>query len=79
MGLRGHLTFTTLGSGGFWGGRNAQCLAQGAPSSIQRRSSSICSGLSFLPLLGGGMRSDGSGELIRSISLLSDALPGTMA
>src|SRR5205085_4433102 len=42
-------------------------------------SESICWRVSFLPVLGGGMTSSGSLLVMRSISLLFEGFPGTMA
>ena len=47
------------------------------PAAIQRRTMSAWAGVSGLPALGGGIRSSGSSEAIRSQSSLSSGLPGT--
>ena len=44
--LRGQVLSETSGTAAFTGGMNDQCFAYGAPCSIQRLSSSFCSGLS---------------------------------
>ncbi len=67
------------GMGAFTGFSNAQCLPQGAPSAIQRRSSSACSAVSGgLCDFGGGITSSASLETMRSSRLLSAGRPGTI-
>ena len=51
MALRAQAGSFTAGSGGRTGGRNDQCFCHFAPCSIQRRKSSICAAVSFLPAL----------------------------
>src|SRR5262245_2530472 len=74
-----HALFATFGSAGRLGAANAQCTDHDAPCSIHCLTRAICSALSFLPLVGGGIISDALCELMRENSSLSWGLPGTMA
>ena len=58
---------------------NDQCLAYGAPCSIQRLSISFCSGLSTRCESGGGIISDSSVDVMRRQSSLWSGWPGTIA
>ena len=53
-------------------------LLESAPWAIQRRSISICSGLSDLPESAGGIRRSGSSLVMRATSSLSSGFPATI-
>ena len=79
MGLRDHAVFLTAGSSALRGGSKAQCVVQAAPSSIHRRSRSICWAESCFPDLLGGIFNSGSSLSRRKTRSLSSGLPATIA
>ena len=77
IGLRGQAASFTGGSSGALGGTNAQCVPHFAPCSTHALSVATCAGEMCRLLLGGGMTSSGSSDVIRRTSSLSAGLPGT--
>src|SRR5262245_32632940 len=72
-------SYLVLGTALRTGGMYAQCRAYLAPPAIHRRTVSISATVNDLPDLTGGMRTDSSVAVIRSIKALSPGLPGTIA
>ena len=64
---------------GLTGGWKDQCSSQGAPSSIQRRSTARSDSVRDLPDRSGGMRSSSNSGAIRYSSSLSSTFPATTA